>query len=528
MASLLDELKHVHSFLAAQASIMGPAIAAVMEGQASSLIAKIGTLPSLDAVCATELTTCIGSGPWTPDQKNKLAHAVGSRLQISSSSSPPATSCSGRRRSNQVLMSFEKYLKKEHVEYLQSDASDVAKLNALTELCETIGLDIPSEQTVKHIIGVFCSVSKKGTIDHSLGYSYLTEFKRLLKQRPKVFPHQRPAIYPDVPKDLPTNAYQHAYPDGHTPLELGLGVRELQASAAHVACRKSSKLVKQEQFSGHGSLANQLAQAMPIIMSQICGALGQPLPTRRTSIPGLTLIPRRSPQQDAMPLQNADSPPLPGTSLLALQNVPASSTNGATSLSAAAQRPNEDGSLQPLLSQPAHVPIPPGQTPFSLPPVSTFTPSQLSDAVQEAMRKRKAAKDDATGDEGSEEEPGKQPNKKKKLTKAQKIAAAKATSKKIAGRNAETTPGKDTKAKNDKVKADIAITPEKIDKGKSSNSGKAKKNIKGRAGGKGGKGGKGKVRADSLPMAVRLKNRPNGCGRCRHTPGCCPSCTIWK
>ena len=511
MASLLDEMHHINSFLTAQASIMGPAISAVMEGQASSLIAKIGMLPTLDAVCATELTTCIANGPWTPDQKNKLGQAVGSRLQIISTMKP-ATACSGRRRANQSLMSFEKYLTQEHADYLGSAASDVAKLNSMAELCEQIGLDIPSEQTVKHLIAVFCSVTKKGAVDHSLGFTYITELKRLLKTRAKSFPHQRPAIYPDLPSDLPQHIYEYAYPGGHVPLNLGIGLREIASASSSLACRKSSKMIRQEHASSSTSaLAEQVLQSLPHMVAQFCHAIGQPAPKGRGSSAGVTILPRKPQHSEPLPLLDGSN--------LALTEGPITIEPGAASSTG----------VQPELSA-----IPVRPSPFSLHPVTAATPSELNettlaalDSREETKRQQKAAEKESKDDESASKQktrgrkPGKKAMKITKLTKAQKLAAAKGSSsndgqkradakaschKKIQKRGSADAP---SKSKGKKLEAAKASPKEK----------KAKHSVKDT---------KHKVRADTLSMDLRLKLRPTGCARCRKTAGCCPSCTIWK
>jgi hypothetical protein len=504
MASLLDEMHHINSFLAAQASIMGPALAAVMEGQSSSLIAKIGMLPTLDAVCATELTTCIANGPWTPDQKNKLGQAVGSRLQIISTMKP-ATACSGRRRANQSLMSFEKYLKQEHVDYLGTAASDVAKLNVLAELCEQIGLDIPSEQTVKHLIAVFCSVTKKGSVDHSLGYSYLTELKRLLKTRAKSFPHQRPTIYPDLPSDLPQHIYEYAYPGGHVPVDLGIGIREISAASSSLACRKTSRMIRQEHVSsGPSTLAEQVLQSLPQVVAQFCQAIGHPVPKGRGLSAGITIVNRRPPIPEPLPLQDTTVPSITAEAASSTEN-------------------------QPELPAIPHKP-----SPFSLPPVTEAKTSELIATMNAALGNRDAAKreqkdadvkasehDPAPEQKKRGRKPGGKAMKTTRLTKAQKLAAAKGSSSNDGQKRADANAS--SHKKNQKRGCADAPSKSKGKKRDAAHASPKQKKAKGSV-----KNTKNKVRADTLSMDLRLKLRPKGCARCRRTAGCCPSCIIWK
>lgn len=101
MTSLVDEIKHMNTFLTAQGSLLGPQVEQVMSGQANTLVEKISRLISLDAQAAAELTQAISAGPWTADQKSRLAAAVGSRLSITTPFSG-STSGASRRRANQV------------------------------------------------------------------------------------------------------------------------------------------------------------------------------------------------------------------------------------------------------------------------------------------------------------------------------------------------------------------------------------------------------------------------------------------
>ena len=265
-------------------------------------------------------------------------------------------------------------------------------------------------------------------------------------------------------------------------------------------------MIRQEHASSSSStLAEQVLQSLPQVVAQIYQAIGQPVPKGRGSSAGITIVQRKPQLPEPLPLQ--DGTPLPST---IVQPGAASSTG-----------------VQPELPPIPHMP-----SPFSLPPVTAATPSELISTMSAALENREESKRQQKDVKESEDAPaskqrkrGRKPEKTAmttaKLTKAQKLDAAKGSSGNDGQKRADAKASCHRKSQ----KRECADAPSKS-KGKKLEAAHAPpkhKNAKCSV-----KNAKQKVRADTLSMELRLKLRPKGCGRCRKVAGCCPSCLIWK
>lgn len=497
MTSLADEIKHMNTFLSAQSALLGPNVEQVMDGQASTLVEKVMHLTSLDAQAAAELTQAVSAGPWTAAQKSKLAAAVGSRLSITVPISGP-TSGGSRRRSNQVIMSLHNYLTEADINVLRGDATDMAKLGAITEILEKLGIDIPSEQSIKHIISVFWLLARPCSSDNSLCYTYVLELKRLLKARPKTFALARLTCFPDNPKDLPSEFYNHVFPEGDRPTDAGIDFKRIVTMAGNVACRKTNKIVRTEVSSTSSSSSQLNAFVSQQLMPMLAHHLGL-LPAPRQRVPGITLLPQRSSLAEQLAL-TAPHPNQPEVAPLPITFPTVTGQSFPSQPAAAAAQP----------STPAHVP-----TPFSLPAFTSDSADHHNSLMAAALNSRAA--ENAKTTETDEDPPGTTGRRGRKPgpKAALKAAAAAEAKQKLKPKDKKKIPVKKTGntkvSKAQKIAAASAKTEKTV---KSKESVGSKKGVA--------------VRASELSMKERMRLRPDGCARCRNTPGCCPSCSVRK
>jgi hypothetical protein len=125
-AQFCAELSHIHAFITAQETVTD--ITSLRAGQCTNIVARIRCLQVLSPQDATTITSLVGTGPWTVDQKKDLASAVQDRL----TGGDPALSSPDqhkKRRNNQTLSSFEQYLTDRDITLIQDPANRTLTCN---------------------------------------------------------------------------------------------------------------------------------------------------------------------------------------------------------------------------------------------------------------------------------------------------------------------------------------------------------------------------------------------------------------
>ena len=140
---MITDLRALHTFLQGQRALLDPtALASVQEQQCKVWTSRLKTAGLSPALCAT-ITELLATGPWLPDQKQQLGQALAASM---------AGCKSGGRRPLQKVMGFGAYLTDGDLKSLAGDAHAIFKLDVLAQRCVQLGLHLPSEQTVRHII----------------------------------------------------------------------------------------------------------------------------------------------------------------------------------------------------------------------------------------------------------------------------------------------------------------------------------------------------------------------------------------
>ncbi|CAJ1406419.1 unnamed protein product [Effrenium voratum] len=180
----VKDMVHMHSFLAAQKRILSAeCFTNMLEAQAMSFGKRLDTL----------------SG----------SISCGHCLHRSAAQTPA-------RRPLQCLHGFANYLTEAEIGILQDQTThDSVKLQCLVNRCVALGLHLPAEGTVKHIIASACDLQGLSAANADAKFRALQEFKVQLKARIKHM-QRLPmdlhlAKYPADPNDLPQELYSAAY-----------------------------------------------------------------------------------------------------------------------------------------------------------------------------------------------------------------------------------------------------------------------------------------------------------------------------
>jgi hypothetical protein len=475
MNLLADELRHINAFLLAQVGVHPEGcgtLTNIFETQKTMVVAKVQSVAAMAAGGARELIQIITSGPWTPAQKSEIAAAVNSRLIESSAGDLAA----GRRRVNQTVTAFHQYLSESDVVVLKSSCNDVMKVNVLVDKCMAMSLDIPSERTIQHMIGVFMAIAKPGISDPTQAFATTQEFKRLLKQRTKVSPcvNIDITVYPDDPSTLPDPLQKKIFGDSKPADPSSIPELSSIISAGRlVPCRRSSKLVRESptaivQQSSSSSSHMMQPDVSQQVMHAIASLFSSGMQQGRNKLPTIQIM---SPANRTS-LQLPPSPPL--------HQVPSEGDHLPHSTPsqphAIMNAPLANASIPPATHQPLPTTTSVASHPslLELPAVPVRSVAENVEVVTAALDNRKNSKGDTD-------------SKKTATPKTKAKAKAKAKA---------------------KVKATSAVKPH-VKKGNTKSSSSSSDKWAG------------------LPNeSKRSKMKPNGCPSCRWKVGCTPSC--WR
>ena len=457
-ASIQTDLEAVQQFLVSQLPTLGTAASTVIENQHSSFMARIGKVVCLDAEHATSLTTAINLGPWTDTQKVALCNAVVSKLstQVDGGNQTPG------RRSNQEMQSFFNYLTEEDKASIQDEAVPFgAKLQHACQRAFLIGLDIPSEHSIKHIVAVVCFLGARHLEnDHEGLFNMVTEYKRWMKSFKAK--HSHPAAefiaqYPPLPSGLPDTIYKHAYKSSQPCMFDESLIGHIRLIEARVPLRRSNQFVRTShagqvhapvaaglQHVGNNAQANMLVNMLGnYMMGQMGLAANYPNGSNPCNIRLLAPTPPRQVMPAAIADASKESPPTPATEAIV---------------------------VAPPLSAPVDKSL--------VPPATTTTAMQQMQAFVSAVNSRKA-------DERDDEEETPAAEKKKK-------------------------PSKNDKPMKTQGRAKRESQPVKKKNCKAATSSSASK--------------KWHATVQGLVTKSVWQNSKKGCGKCRYKPHCTPSC----
>lgn len=279
MERLVADIKDIGQLLQSQIAAVGASrVEAAIAAQCNQIVNRIGALPAATAQHAMQMTVAIQEGPWSPDQKTSLIEAVNSKMIARSDEQAPSDAT---RKATQTMTTFPAYLKQSDVDLMLDSGTHVmTKLTRAAEVCWRVGLYMPAEATVRHIVSVVLACHK---VDYSAAqtYNFVQEFKThirsktSLKHLPNLGYHIE--TYPGSPKDLRKELYESAYPDA-PPADFNLDC-DLSKIAAGVAIRKNSRLLFQPSSSSmpsasgmpgtSNSAAAQFMQGMMMFASSL-------------------------------------------------------------------------------------------------------------------------------------------------------------------------------------------------------------------------------------------------------------------
>ena len=234
MAELLKALTDVQTYLKTQQALLqnAGAFEACLKQQVDSWEQKFRSA-KIDAVEAADLISALANGPWQTDQKARLSSSINDALIECSGTK-------GQRRPSQQVTNFGAYLTQMDLDALKSQASMIAKCEVLAARCCRLGLHLPSELTLRHIIA---AATHNGLQAPSATDSFaaLNELKKQLRLKRKTVPPPVPFLvsWPDKPEGSILTLYDEADPpvESHTD---GTSVSHL---SNNIALRKNSKML---------------------------------------------------------------------------------------------------------------------------------------------------------------------------------------------------------------------------------------------------------------------------------------------
>lgn len=271
MSWLVKELEKVNQFLEGQAKIlsresMGNLLNAQCK-QFMQVMKRAGT--AVDIASAGELSKLIAQGPWGNNQKEHLGGAL---TEVVAGVQPDSSNPSPRaRRPSQTLKGIACFLTQSDLETLKNpEALNAVKIQTMVSRCYLMGLHLPSETTVQHIVASGLDLGMESKTPEAR-FHLVREFKGQLKQKVK---HSDPppvflTTFPASPDLLPEPLFDAAYAD-EKPNKIDQGIASAGVGSHGVACRRTHTLVRGSSKSGLDEQnGNQLAMCMNMCMNMM-------------------------------------------------------------------------------------------------------------------------------------------------------------------------------------------------------------------------------------------------------------------
>ena len=279
MSWLVKELEKVNQFLEGQAKILSrESMGNLLDAQCKQfmqVMKRAGT--AVDIASAGELSQLIAQGPWGNNQKEHLGGVLTEVVAgVHGDSSNPSPR---GRRPSQTLKGIACFLTPSDLETLKNpDALNAVKIQTMVSRCYQLGLHLPSETTVQHIVASGLDLGMQSKSPEAR-FHLVREFKGQMKQKVK---HSDPppvflTTFPASPDLLPEPLFDAAYAD-EKPNKIDQGIASAGVGSHGVACRRTNTLVRGSSSCGLDEQnGNQQAMLMNMCMNMCMNMMGYSL-----------------------------------------------------------------------------------------------------------------------------------------------------------------------------------------------------------------------------------------------------------
>ena len=187
-SDLVKDMRHIHEFLDAQKKLVSAeTMGKMQDGQAHSFARQLEN-SRLSLADAAALASTVAEGPWTALQAAMLGERISAAAASGVTERPS-------RRPLQTVQGFASFLTQKDIDMLEDQGvHSSVKLQCVVSRCVGLGMHLPSEPTVKHIIATCIDLGLQAA-DSASKYRLLTEFKTQLKSRVKHAPKLPRAIF---------------------------------------------------------------------------------------------------------------------------------------------------------------------------------------------------------------------------------------------------------------------------------------------------------------------------------------------
>ncbi len=486
----------------------GDAKNGILTSHANSLKVQLGSV-TLDTETAKQIVDEVAASVFSTPLKDGLKKAIADRLVQCVSPS----SCA--KRSTQALLDISPFLTEKDVEFFSNtDYNIEAKVNRLALVFARLGCTNPTEQSTGRAVAMLQQSFRLTALDDAqVFFSHVQNFKTYLKAHIKTLPsashHLTTYSTPDaLPEELRARAYVgQEQPANFKATPGASSVGPLRGSHTLIKKQKTMRTSQPMQIVQNGGSSGSDASMMNAMMAST--ATGNPMahPIMNLMFSSMSNMFEAFANQQSQGGGLTLRTPSRKQNRLALMD-------GSPEAAAATQSPSSTALPDQETPPPAGA-AGNGQTQSPEAASKPLSPKEQAEAMMLAWDARAADRiaeqegkienDDEAEQEG---EVQKKPACKRPASSPKAAAKAKAKSKGAA-------------------KAEDKINVKSAGKGK----GNGKGNGNGKSKGNGKNKGKGKALSPAQkeywakkPKAQRIAVRPEGCGKCRWTPGCCPSC----
>lgn len=312
---LLTDMKALDELLGAQQKVASKSsFEAMLKNQFQFMMGKLDHVAGQVSLSeAAAISNALTTSFWSAEQREALAEKVSSCTTLSSNRKA--------RRPLQTLTAFSCYMTSSDKKLLASDAHCMIKVEGIVARCMALGLHLPSEPTVAHIVATMIECGIPAESDQAK-WELIKAFKSSLKAKVKHAPQclQHIAKYPSSPRELPPGIYKTCYgeegPDSDASPSLGM-------SSSDIPKRKTNIKIRTTVPGGASTQTDMVMQMWNMMM----GRLGGHSSGSRSDVKGLQIFANTKKQKvlgdvDHPEAQSSSVAATPSTTTLAIVNKP--------------------------------------------------------------------------------------------------------------------------------------------------------------------------------------------------------------
>jgi hypothetical protein len=245
IASVLKEIHSVSIFF--QSSASSSDVVGLQRSFADGILQKLKLLKALGPSEGSQLYEALKSEPFGAEHTTRIKEAINAMLHKNASSPPPKTSGKAGKPDDdkQFLKHWWNYFLQDEMDYLLDKANSwQSKMVLLVERGMSVGCTAHNEETLRWALAmlILCHYTQVPTARDL--YDKIQDLKRVFVAEAKPWFLNHLEEFPEVPVDLPSDIFEHAYKKWKP---VSIRFAGINTVADAIPLRGNSKLLKKSK-----------------------------------------------------------------------------------------------------------------------------------------------------------------------------------------------------------------------------------------------------------------------------------------